>query len=169
MFRSSLPEVFYKKGVLRNLAKFTENTCARVSFLKFQASVCDIINKETLTAVFLWALQNFKEHFNLQKAPPVAASVYLHFCCLCSWLGFHGFMSIRFILKTSPFNRFQVFTQKYVKLKYPACEFRICCWFFSKILWRHLGNSFCTQIIIKVTTCWKLLRIHEGLRILFKF
>ena len=32
-YRSSLPEVFYKKGVLRNFAKITENTCARVSFL----------------------------------------------------------------------------------------------------------------------------------------
>ena len=31
--RSSRPEVFCKKGVLRNFAKFTWNTCARVSFL----------------------------------------------------------------------------------------------------------------------------------------
>ena len=32
------PEIFYKKGVLKNLAKFTGNTCARVSFLiKLQA------------------------------------------------------------------------------------------------------------------------------------
>ena len=36
--RSSHPEVFWKKGVLRNFSKFTENTCARVSFLiKLQA------------------------------------------------------------------------------------------------------------------------------------
>ena len=27
------PEVFYKKGALKNFAKFTENTCAGVSFL----------------------------------------------------------------------------------------------------------------------------------------
>ena len=27
------PEFFYKKGVLKNFAKFTENTCATVSFL----------------------------------------------------------------------------------------------------------------------------------------
>ena len=32
-FRSSQTEVFCKKCVLRNFAKFTENTCAKVSFL----------------------------------------------------------------------------------------------------------------------------------------
>ena len=31
-YRSSRPEVFRRKGVLRNFAKFTENTCASVSF-----------------------------------------------------------------------------------------------------------------------------------------
>ena len=34
MFRSSLPEVFCQEGALKNFAKFTENTCARVSFNK---------------------------------------------------------------------------------------------------------------------------------------
>ena len=47
--RSSRPEVFCKKGVLRNIAKLTENTCARVSFLiKLQASA----KKQTLVQVF---------------------------------------------------------------------------------------------------------------------
>ena len=32
-FRSSQTEVFCKKTVLRNFAKFTENTCAKASFL----------------------------------------------------------------------------------------------------------------------------------------
>ena len=37
-YRSSLPGVFRKKDVLRNFAKFTKSTCARVSFLiKLQA------------------------------------------------------------------------------------------------------------------------------------
>ena len=37
-FRSSLPEVFHKKGVLRNFQNSRENTCAWVSFLiKVQA------------------------------------------------------------------------------------------------------------------------------------
>ena len=36
--RSSRPEVFCKKGVLKNFTKFKENTCARVSFfIKLQA------------------------------------------------------------------------------------------------------------------------------------
>ena len=46
-------EVFCEKGVLRNVAKFTENTCARVSFLiKLQASPCIFIKKDTLVQVF---------------------------------------------------------------------------------------------------------------------
>ena len=32
--RSCRSEVFCKKGVLENFTKFTENTCAKVSFLK---------------------------------------------------------------------------------------------------------------------------------------
>ena len=32
MFRSSCPDLFCPKGVLKNFAKFTGNTCARVSF-----------------------------------------------------------------------------------------------------------------------------------------
>ena len=32
-YRSSHPELFFQKGVPRNFAKFTENTCARVSLL----------------------------------------------------------------------------------------------------------------------------------------
>ena len=39
LFRSSRPEVFCKKGVLRNFANSQENTCARASFLiKLQVS-----------------------------------------------------------------------------------------------------------------------------------
>ena len=39
LLRSSRSEVFFKKGVLRNFAKFTGKTCNRVTFLiKLQAS-----------------------------------------------------------------------------------------------------------------------------------
>ena len=47
--RSSHPEVFCKKAVLRNFAKFTGNTCARVSFLiKLQASRPATLLKKSL-------------------------------------------------------------------------------------------------------------------------
>ena len=47
------PEVFYKKDILKNFAKFTGNTCAWVSFLiKLQASACNLIRKETLAHEF---------------------------------------------------------------------------------------------------------------------
>ena len=52
--RSRRPEVLCKEGVLRNFAKFTGNTCARVSFLiKLQAEeVCNFIKKGTLAQAF---------------------------------------------------------------------------------------------------------------------
>ena len=49
--RSSRQEMFYKKGVLRNFAKFTEKHRTRISFfIKLQAA-CNFIKKETLALV----------------------------------------------------------------------------------------------------------------------
>ena len=51
--RSSRPEVFCEKGVLRNFEKTQENTCARVSFLiSCRAEACNFIKKEALAQVF---------------------------------------------------------------------------------------------------------------------
>ena len=52
-FRSSHPEVFCKKHVLRDFANSQENTCARVSLLiKLQAKVGNFIKKDTQEKVF---------------------------------------------------------------------------------------------------------------------
>ena len=45
--RSSRREVFYRKGVLHNFERFTENTVARVFLLKLQVSNFNL-NKVTL-------------------------------------------------------------------------------------------------------------------------
>ena len=75
IYRGSHPEVFYKKGVLRNFAKFTGNTCARVSFLiKLQASACNFIKKETLTQVFSCEFCKVSKNAFSYRTPPVAAS-----------------------------------------------------------------------------------------------
>ena len=60
------PEVFYKKGFLTNFAKFTGNTCAKVSFLiKLHA-----------WGVFLWILRNFfTEH--LRTTPSIFHCIWL--------------------------------------------------------------------------------------------
>ena len=47
--RSSRPEVFRKKGVLRNFAKLTGKHMCQNLFL---SKVADVIKKETLTQVF---------------------------------------------------------------------------------------------------------------------
>ena len=47
------PEVFYKKGVLKNLAKFTGKHLCQSLFLKnLQVSPCNFNKKETLAQVF---------------------------------------------------------------------------------------------------------------------
>ena len=61
-------EVFCKKGVLRNFANFTENTCARVSFLmKLHAS--------GLSQVFSCEFCEIYKNTFSYRTPPVPASV----------------------------------------------------------------------------------------------
>ena len=44
LFRSSRPEMFCKKGVLRNFAKFTEkHLCQSLFLLKLPTQACDFI------------------------------------------------------------------------------------------------------------------------------
>ena len=57
--------MFCKKGVLKNSAKFTRNTCAKVFFIETNA--CNIIKKEALAQVFL------RTPF-FYRSPPGAAS-----------------------------------------------------------------------------------------------
>ena len=52
------PEVFLKKGVLRNFAKFTGKHLCESAFFNKVAAACN---------VFLWILQNFSEHLFLQN------------------------------------------------------------------------------------------------------
>ena len=67
--RSSRPEVFYERGVLKISQNSQESTCARVStFNKVQASSlkpATILKTRLGTGVFLWILQNFKEYLFL--------------------------------------------------------------------------------------------------------
>ena len=52
--RSSRTEVFCKKDVLRNVAKFTENPCARVSLIKLLASGLQLyLKRDSGAVVFL--------------------------------------------------------------------------------------------------------------------
>ena len=53
MKRSSRPEVFYKKGVLKNFAKFTgKHLYQSLFFNKVAGATCNVIKKETLAQVF---------------------------------------------------------------------------------------------------------------------
>ena len=78
LVRSSHPEVFCEKGVLRNLAKLTENTCAKVSFLiKLQAyslRPTSLLKSGSGTGIFMWICKISKNTF-FDRTPLVTASV----------------------------------------------------------------------------------------------
>ena len=77
IYRSSRPEVFCKKGFLRNFSNSQENTCVRVSFLlKLQAEACNFAKKETLAQVFSREFCEISKNTFSYKTPPVAASEY---------------------------------------------------------------------------------------------
>ena len=55
------PEVFYKKGVLRNFAKLTrKHLCQNLFFNKVRSAT--LLKRHPGKGVFLWILRNFQEH-----------------------------------------------------------------------------------------------------------
>ena len=67
--------MFYKKGVLRNFAKFTEkHQCQSVFFNKVAGRPCNFIKKETQAQVFSCEFcEIFKNTFS-QGTPPMVAT-----------------------------------------------------------------------------------------------
>ena len=63
--RSSHQSCSVRKGLLRNLTKLQENTCARVSFLiklQDEAAACNFINKKALARVFSCEFSKISEN-----------------------------------------------------------------------------------------------------------
>ena len=74
--RSSHPEVFYKKDVLRNFAKFTgKQLCQSSFFNKGGGLACSFIKKETLVQVFSCKFCEISKNTFYCRTPLVAASV----------------------------------------------------------------------------------------------
>ena len=60
MNRSSRPEVFCEKGVLRNFSKFTgKQLCQSLFFNRVADAACNFIKKETLAQVFSCEFEKF--------------------------------------------------------------------------------------------------------------
>ena len=68
-FRSNRPEVFCKKGVLRNLTKFPgKHLCQSLFFNKVAGlNPATLLKRDSGTGVFLGISRNFLEHLFLQK------------------------------------------------------------------------------------------------------
>ena len=82
-FRGSHWMCSVRKGVFRKFAKFTRNTCARVSFLiKLQASAFNFVKKETLAQVFSCKFCKFsKNTFFIENLRVTASGI-----CFCSYV-----------------------------------------------------------------------------------
>ena len=74
------PEVFCKISILKSFAKFTGNTCARVTFLiKFQAKACNCFKKETPAQVISYEiLEIFKNAFLTEHLRTNASEPQVH-------------------------------------------------------------------------------------------
>ena len=67
-YRSSLPEVFCKRGVLENLAKFTGKHLCQSPFFNKVAGLCNFIKKETLSQLFSYEFcEIFQKTFFLEQ------------------------------------------------------------------------------------------------------
>ena len=71
IYRSSRPEVFCKKGVLRNLTKSTGKHLCQSLFLK----ACNFIKKETLAQLLSCEFCQISKSTFLHRTPLMAASV----------------------------------------------------------------------------------------------
>ena len=70
-FRSSRPDVFCEKSVLRNFAKFTgKHLCQGLFLIKLQTWGLQLyLIRDSGTGVFLWILRNFSEQL-FHRTPP---------------------------------------------------------------------------------------------------
>ena len=74
-FQKQPPEVFCKKGVLKNFTKVTGKHLFQSLFFKSQA--CNFIKKETLALVFSCEFCEISKNTYFYSTPPVAASGFL--------------------------------------------------------------------------------------------
>ena len=76
---SNRPEVFCKKGVLTNFAKFTgKHLCQRLFFNKvagLRPQACNFIKKESLAQMFSCEFCEISKNTFSYRTPPVAASI----------------------------------------------------------------------------------------------
>ena len=73
-YRSSRPDVFCKKVVLRNFAKFTGKHVYQSLFLIKLPEACNFIKKETMAQMFSCEFCEISRNTFSYRAPPVAAS-----------------------------------------------------------------------------------------------
>ena len=77
--RSSGPEVFCRKGALRNFAKCRGKPLyLSLILIKLHASACNFIKKETLAQVLYCEFCEISKNTSSYRTPPVAAFALLH-------------------------------------------------------------------------------------------
>ena len=109
-YRSSRPEVFCEKGVLKNFAKFTGNTCARVSFLiKLQAFSTPFLT-EHLCWLLLLLQQYSSDMFCEKDLKSFTKFIVKHLCWnnIERWLQHRYYVNFEKFLRTFHFEEQQV-------------------------------------------------------------
>ena len=102
-FRSSRPEVFCKKGVLKNFAKFKgKHLCQSLFFDKVAGAACNFIKKETLAQMFSCEFCKISKNTFFYRTPSIATSeasyFYLSFLPYLHQTRFYGFADFFLLL-----------------------------------------------------------------------
>ena len=106
--RSSHPEVFCKKDVLRNFAKIKRKHLAILK--KLQA--CNFINKENLAQLFRCEFCEISKNTFSYRTPPVAASAIYLMLAIAIWKSKKYYLNFH-----DNFARHQYFIQKVASLE----------------------------------------------------
>ena len=102
-WRSSRPDVFCKKDVLRNFAKFTGKYLRQSLFFNKVQQACNFIKKETLAQVFSCKFCKISNNTSY-RTPLVAASVLYSFMLVFLFFGRRYDKSVRIEERETPYT-----------------------------------------------------------------
>ena len=152
-FRSSRPEVFCEKGVLRNFSKFTEkHLCQSLSFNKVAGGACNFIKKETLTQVFFCEFWQISKNTFFYKTPLVAASAPSTPNCPCTLfirtngsldeLGHWWFLVFLLVDLTSSWFKERLSLEKNMRLNFVGQRTQKCHRENRELRWRQIKSIY---------------------------
>ena len=145
LLRGSRPEVFYKKGVLRNFAKFTGKHLCQGLFFNEVAGLgpASLLKRDAGTGVFLWIFQNFLGHLFFIKHLYWLLLASANISDVCFWFKFTASKNLNLVphFHWSHFHR---------------CYFLFSCFF---LFYSVLFHFFLSLLIKRILLSWEFIKM----------